>query len=303
MKYLVMETHPAYAVLLDEEGRFLKAANLGYEVGDRVEQVVELKVQPSKAYPWARALTGLCAAAACCCLAFFGYYQPNYTPYGTLLIQINPDVELTISRTQRVLALEGQNEDGVRLLEGYDHQGKEQDEITLELMERAIEMGYLERGDTISITVESGDGAWKTREETETLQTLQKAYGDWADIRLSRDDTPTQSVNPSPSAPLEIVVPVVIPTPAPVQSAAQTHSAAPSPAATAKPTSAPTPSPVLTPPPAFTPAPTPVPQVTTTPVPTVVPDDDNNDDDDDDDDDNDDDLDDDNDDNDDDTDD
>ena len=30
MSYLVMETHPAYAVLLDEEGRFLKAANLRY---------------------------------------------------------------------------------------------------------------------------------------------------------------------------------------------------------------------------------------------------------------------------------
>ena len=34
MNYLVMETHPAYAVLLDEEGRFLKAANLRYQVGD-----------------------------------------------------------------------------------------------------------------------------------------------------------------------------------------------------------------------------------------------------------------------------
>lgn len=27
MSYLVMECHPGYAVLLDEEGRFLKAAN------------------------------------------------------------------------------------------------------------------------------------------------------------------------------------------------------------------------------------------------------------------------------------
>ena len=40
MKYLVMETHPAYAVLLDEEGRFLKAANLNYQVGDTVQNVV-----------------------------------------------------------------------------------------------------------------------------------------------------------------------------------------------------------------------------------------------------------------------
>ena len=28
MKYLVMETHPAYAEVLDEEGHFLKAATL-----------------------------------------------------------------------------------------------------------------------------------------------------------------------------------------------------------------------------------------------------------------------------------
>ena len=30
MKYLVMECHPAYAVVLDEEGRFLKVSNLNY---------------------------------------------------------------------------------------------------------------------------------------------------------------------------------------------------------------------------------------------------------------------------------
>ena len=41
MKYLVMETHPAYAVVLDNEGRFLKAANLHYQVGDTVERIVE----------------------------------------------------------------------------------------------------------------------------------------------------------------------------------------------------------------------------------------------------------------------
>ena len=34
--YLVMETHPAYVILLDSEGRFLKAANYGYERGETV---------------------------------------------------------------------------------------------------------------------------------------------------------------------------------------------------------------------------------------------------------------------------
>ena len=36
MSYLVMECHPGYVVLLDEEGRFLKAANLRYEIGQTV---------------------------------------------------------------------------------------------------------------------------------------------------------------------------------------------------------------------------------------------------------------------------
>ena len=46
MKYLVMETHPAYAVLLDQSGRFLKAANLNYHVGDTVMDIIELSPSP-----------------------------------------------------------------------------------------------------------------------------------------------------------------------------------------------------------------------------------------------------------------
>ena len=33
MKYLVMESEPGYAIVLDEEGRFLRVANRGYAVG------------------------------------------------------------------------------------------------------------------------------------------------------------------------------------------------------------------------------------------------------------------------------
>ena len=136
MNYLVMETHPAYAVLLDEEGRFLKAANLRYQVGDTVQDIVEL--QPPKAKPPAlwKPLSGVAGLAACLCLVFFGYYQPNYTAYGTLRIQINPDVEMTVSRTDRVLGLEGLNEDGETLIAGYTYQGKNRETATDELVER-----------------------------------------------------------------------------------------------------------------------------------------------------------------------
>ena len=48
MSYLVMECHPGYAVLLDEEGRFLKAANLRYEIGQTVYDPVLMKETPEK---------------------------------------------------------------------------------------------------------------------------------------------------------------------------------------------------------------------------------------------------------------
>ena len=118
VKYLVMETHPAYAVLLDEEGRFLKAANLHYQVGDTVQEIVELRRPAKQAAPWAKALSGAIGLAACFCLVFFGYYQPNFAAYGTLRMRVNPDVQLTLSRTERVLELEGLNPDGAELVGG-----------------------------------------------------------------------------------------------------------------------------------------------------------------------------------------
>ena len=44
MKYLILESRAAYCVALGEDGRCVKCANMRYEVGDRVEDVVELKL-------------------------------------------------------------------------------------------------------------------------------------------------------------------------------------------------------------------------------------------------------------------
>ena len=48
MNYLVMETKRSYAVLLDQEGRFLKAANLHYQVGQTVTDPVLLREKSEK---------------------------------------------------------------------------------------------------------------------------------------------------------------------------------------------------------------------------------------------------------------
>ena len=209
MKYLVMETHPAYAVVLDEDGRFLKAANLRYQVGDTVQDIVELRTPQKKVVPAWKPLSGLAAAAACLCLVFFGWYQPNYTAYGTLRIQINTDVEMTVSRTDRVLALEGLNADGEDLIEEYDYQGKDRETAANELVERAIDMGYLSDGETVSITVSSTDADWQAREETQVRAQLEARYGETIVIRLGSDPAP--EVTPPQADPPEIVIPVTPP--------------------------------------------------------------------------------------------
>ncbi len=209
MKYLVMETHPAYAVVLDEDGRFLKAANLRYQVGDTVQDIVELRTPQKKVVPAWKPLSGLAAAAACLCMVFFGWYQPNYTAYGTLRIQINPDVEMTVSRTDRVLDLEGLNADGEDLIEEYDYQGKDRETAANELVERAIDMGYLSDGETVSITVSSTDADWQAREETQVRAQLEARYGETIVIRLGSDPAP--EVTPPQADPPEIVIPVTPP--------------------------------------------------------------------------------------------
>ena len=209
MKYLVMETHPAYAVVLDEDGRFLKAANLRYQVGDTVQDIVELRTPQKKVVPAWKPLSGLAAAAACLCMVFFGWYQPNYTAYGTLRIQINPDVEMTVSRTDRVLDLEGLNDDGEDLIEGYSYQGKDRETAANELVERAIDMGYLSDGETVSITVSSTDADWQAREETQVRAQLEARYGETIVIRLGSDPAP--EVTPPQADPPEVVIPVTPP--------------------------------------------------------------------------------------------
>ena len=213
MKYLVMEVHPAYAVVLDEEGRFLKTANLHYQVGDTVQSVIELQRPKAKTPAIWRPLSGLAAAAACFCLVFFGYYQPNYTAYGTLRIQINPDVEMTVSRTDRVLALEGLNADGEDLLEGYSCRGKDRETAANELVERAIAMGYLSDGDTISITVSSSDADWQAREEAQVQAQLEERYGETIMIQLGGGAVPADTSPQSDST--QVIIPVTPPTPAP----------------------------------------------------------------------------------------
>lgn len=196
MNYLVMETHPAYAVVLDEEGRFLKTANLGYQVGQVVEQVVELRCPPKRRPPL-RAIAGGLALAACLCLFFFGVWQPNFLPYGSLQIQINPEVELEVSRNGRVLSLEGRNEEGEALVEGLRFYGRDSGEMVRQLVERAIEMGWLPAGGEVSIRALGGSEDWQVREQGALKAQLESQFGEAIRVSVGEEQAAPPAAQPA----------------------------------------------------------------------------------------------------------
>src|SRR5699024_11709383 len=88
--------------------------------------------------------SGIAAIGACFLLFFgIGYYQNYIQPYSSIYLTINPEVQMDLNRQGTVVGLMGTNEDGETLLEGYDGKGKDKVTVADELIDRAIEMGFL----------------------------------------------------------------------------------------------------------------------------------------------------------------
>ena len=68
-------------------------------------------------------------------------------------MQINPDVQLSVNRFERVVTWESLNEDGAALIDGYHAYGKGLKAVSDELSDRAMEPGYLADGGQITLTV------------------------------------------------------------------------------------------------------------------------------------------------------
>lgn len=159
MSYIVMECHPGYVILLDEEGRFLKAANLHYEVGQTISHPVMMHDEAFKQKKMIQFITSGAATIAACLLLFLGadYYQSYMAAYSSIYLSINPEVQIDLNKHGMAVRLTGTNEDGRTLLEGYNGKGKDKVTIADELIDRAIEMGFLSEGGRISFSIDTPD--------------------------------------------------------------------------------------------------------------------------------------------------
>ena len=158
MKYIVMECHRSYAVLLDENGQFIKAANIGYCVGQTVTDPFILKRKRSQGSSRSAWIHAFGAIAACLILVLgFGYYQNNLFCYSSITMSINPEVRIELNRKGEVIDVVGTNDDGVKLVENYDFRGKDKITVADELISLAREMGYLTDAGDISFDINAPD--------------------------------------------------------------------------------------------------------------------------------------------------
>ena len=63
--------------------------------------------------------------------------------YASVYMAINPEVRIDVNRRDTVVGLEGVNDDGEDLIDGYDFNKKQLELVLEELASRAIDMGYL----------------------------------------------------------------------------------------------------------------------------------------------------------------
>ncbi len=240
MSYLVMECRRSYAVLLDQEGRFVKAANLRYEVGQTVLDPVLLE-EPAprlKLLPWiGGGAAGLAAIAAALVFAvILPLYHQAVDVYSSIYLTINPQVQMDLNHAGDVVELTGTNRDGVLLLEGYDHTGKDRLTVADELVDRAIDMGFLEDGGTVNFSIDTPEeslfqeyGMELRDEVTHHLEgrvavEVQVVHYSQEEVETMAQATPAATPTPTPA-----------PTPAPTATLAPTASPTPTPAPTATP--------------------------------------------------------------------
>lgn len=129
MNAYILEINGRHAAALAEDGRFVRIRNQGYTVG----QSVLLTERNAEAKKRMR-LTALASMAAGFALLLLGGFTSYTAPAGLVSLDVNPSIEYTINCFDRVLAIDGVNDDGTEIVTAMNL-----DELLYHPVDEAIE--------------------------------------------------------------------------------------------------------------------------------------------------------------------
>lgn len=117
-----------------------------------------------------RRMRGFAAvAAACICLVFTGggacyYHMENGRVESVIGIDVNPSVEISINRKERVLEARALNEDAAAIMEGMDLKGVDLNVAVNAVVGSMVTHGYLDDLDNAILVTVSNDSVRKAKE-------------------------------------------------------------------------------------------------------------------------------------------
>ena len=170
MKYLVMENHFSYSIVLDEKGQFIKVANMGFDVGETIEQIYPInnktKINKSK-----KIITLLTGVAACFIILFSVLYKQPLPVYASIYLNINPQFKIDVDKNGTILELKSLNNDAKSLTKDYKWKKKNIETLSKEIVRFSIDSGYLKNNGELEFSIDSTDENWfnKTKISLENI--------------------------------------------------------------------------------------------------------------------------------------
>lgn len=162
MKYMVLETHLGYAVVLSEDGQFRKVANKNYEVGQLIDYVFEMN-EPQAHFFSANKIMAAISVLSAVAVILVTLVIRTPTPassFASVFLKINPEVRIDVNQEKVVEEIEGLNQEGQSLASDYDYKQKHLDIVIDELVDLSLQQDYLQEGGQISISFDAQDEAW-----------------------------------------------------------------------------------------------------------------------------------------------
>ena len=160
MKGIVVEINEKDAVILSDEGLFTKIKNKNYQIG----QTVRIEKNKKLASKWIVGAASMAAALALCTTGAFAYYTP--TDYVSL--DVNPSIEYSVNRFDRILDVKAVNDDGEAILSELDLKNKTIKNGMKETLDQLIADGYLKDDPDSGVVITTSND---DMEEAEQLAT------------------------------------------------------------------------------------------------------------------------------------
>lgn len=156
MKAVVVEIRDGFAAVLSDDGRIVKVKNQNYVIG----QVIVTKEAVKRKLRFIPAAAAA-AAVLICGTAGAGAYT-YYTPYSYVSLDVNPSIEYSLNRFDRVLEVTGVNDDGeeiVRELKLDSLSNKKIDEVIARTVKQIADEGLFagELGGGVVISASAKD--------------------------------------------------------------------------------------------------------------------------------------------------